>query len=459
MRNGVLAVAIIALTCCSGVAAAGAKATTKTGAAPPVKIEVDPGQQAPVLNLGDKRDDSQLTIRFLAEGQLPGKPTPSILPFQTTEGSVLAAKVKASTWLVQGGETVLVKVSFGDLGSAQAGSYTSSILLRGGGASAARAPLTVKLEPTPVSHANLWAVILLLAGALVGLIGRWVAGAAVKVHGLRDRLAVVEAQVSGLDALPAAYVAKLSALRIQLAQESTSGAEETLAEVEKLTPAAVQVADAVNSMNSAILAHEAQIAAMPDPTDDYKEKLQQVLTSEKEVVENVLREPEFDGADAAQARSGFLDGMRKVRVFLANFASPALRGKLEPALAFFMKAEFDEGDKKAGEVLDAPAPLTVDMPLMADAALEPPQVPAPEKDRSLRGWAIRNASTIAAGFTAVALVIVGLFSVYHPDSTFRTEAFMDAVSLFAWGLGSAAAGIGLAELTGKLTAGKTPQTS
>jgi hypothetical protein len=37
---------------------------------------------------------------------------------------------------------------------------------------------------------------------------------------------------------------------------------------------------------------------------------------------------------------------------------------------------------------------------------------------------------------------------------FRTDAFMDAVGLFAWGLGSAAAGIGLSELTGKLTDAK-----
>ncbi len=423
-------------------------------AGPPVGLELDPGQQSPTLDLGDTRDNSTLVVRFLAAKELTGPPSASLLPFQTSDGVVLDAKVKPSVKLHQEGRTVAARIDFSELEQANSGTYTSSLLLRGKGVADARATVTIKLEPTPVFGADLWAVLLLFAGAVVGLIGRWVVTAAAKVHAQADRLAVVEAKIKGVEPLPAAFTGKLTALRIQLAQENTEASEETLKEVENQAVAAIQVAEVVNSMRASIAGHEKQIGEMQS-LGEALGKLQQVLVSERELTDRALSAPKFETDEEAQVRAGYLDDMRRVRVFLTSYATEAQRPQLAAALEHFMKGEFEEGDKEAGQATGAAQPLTASMALTPTRPMKSSPV-HPESDKlSLRGWAMENAPTIAAGFTAVALVIVGLFTAYHPDSTFRTDAFMDAVALFAWGLGSAAAGIGLAELTGKLTAGKS----
>lgn len=416
----------------------------------PIGLEIDPGQPSPTLNFGDERKESTLAVRFLAAESLDRPPTVSLLPFQTTEGDTLSATVKPEVKLRQQGRTVLVKLPFTELGDAQSGTFASPLLLRGKGVADARATITAKLEPKPVAGAGFWAIVLLLAGAVLGLIVRWVITVGAKLDAQSDRLAVVEAKIEGLEPLPAVFRGKLTALRIQLAQGNAEGAEATLKELEEQTAAAIQVAEVAASIRASIADHEAQIKAMAN-LGAAAGKLAQVLINERELADKTVNAADFETPASAEARAGYLDDVRRVRVFLSRYAEETSRPALAAALEHFVNGEFKEGAEAAkasvtsGRLADAieeePTKLTV-----------PPTPAAP--GRSLRNWATDNAGTIAAAFTAIALVIVGLFTAYQPDSTFRTDAFMDAVTLFAWGLGSAAAGIGLTELTSKLTAGK-----
>jgi hypothetical protein len=420
--------------------------TPSLAAAAPVALEVDPSQQL-TLNLGDDRGEPKFELRFLAAKEVPTVPHASLTRFQTTEGKLLNGKVTATVKKGQEGRSVFVTLAFSGIEDAEAGTYTSSLLLLGKGLTDARATVTLALDPKPVHCANLWAVVLLLLGAGLGLFARWIVTVATKLKGQQDRLDVVEARIHGFEPLPIVFRDKLTALRIQLARGSTDSSETTLKELEDRVGAATQVAEVAASIRASIESQRTQIAAMPN-LGEAAGKLAAVLAAEQELVDEALRATDFESKDQQDAREGYLGNVRNVRVFMQEYAVESKRAALEKSLDHYARGEFSAGNSAA------PIDQAAGVALLSSPTLPPPATPERGPLSKFRAWVVRNAAVFAAGFTAIALVIVGLFTVYHPDTTFRTDAFMDAVGLFAWGLGSAAAGIGVSELTGKLTESK-----
>ena len=422
------------------------------GAVPQDTLELDPTQPSPTVDFGDGRKLTYLTVRFLAENELKNAPQVSLTPFQTSDGEILKGEVTGTAELIQENRTVRVKLTFDALDDAAAGTYTSGMLLRGQGLADARATITAKLDPKPVCGAALIAIALLLAGAGLGLLGRYIINVGLKLREQQERHVVVETHLGNAAPLPEIYHGKLAALRIQLARGNADSSEATLKEMENKAAAAVQAANDVGTMRGIVAAQEARLE---DPSlAALRSRFALVFDAERALIDAAIKSPSFEEEEAVKQRGLQSAEMRLVSSFIENYvdADDATRYKLAPALEYFKKGEFKVGDEKAKELLEQEGAL--------GAAVEdqPDPTPAPTPNsvttKTWRDFLVHHSPTVAAGFTALALVILGLFTLYDPDSTFRTDGFLEGVGLFAWGLGSAAAGTGLAELTGKLTAGR-----
>jgi hypothetical protein len=80
-----------------------------------------------------------------------------------------------------------------------------------------------------------------------------------------------------------------------------------------------------------------------------------------------------------------------------------------------------------------------------------------ERVRSWRPstWLARHAPGILGVLVVFGLGVAGLYTVFDPNETFRTNAGADAMKLFVWGLAAGLGGATVTQLTGKLTPSST----
>jgi hypothetical protein len=420
--------------------------TNDTGAT--IALAPDAGQETRTLDFGEERDEKSVTIRFLAPAPLPAAPEVDLTDAQTTTGLKLDGTVVARpATLTQGKRTVLVTVVVTPTSSADAGSYDSQMLLRGAGLTDARSALTIKLDPAPVSGAWWKAILLLLVGASLGVFARWVATEASALKGLQDRLGIIETTVAPhAPRLPVAFSTTLVKVRMQIDNEDTSGAATTLTDLEGKTQAAVAAANATARLHELLAAQQTSIASMPN-LGPAAARLSQVVGRERLFADEFAAD-DYSSDAGGKRREDRIADVQRFNAFLPDYAIESNRSKLEDALDLFQQGKFGEAEQKWAAATDNEAPVGV-------AAAQPfPAVSPPARKRTVRNWVIRRSPEIWLAITALALVLLGLFTVYDPATTFRTEPFLDSVKLFAWGLGSALTGAGIADLASKLTAGK-----
>jgi hypothetical protein len=417
----------------------------------PVTLSPDAGHETRTLNFGEERGQKTVTIRFLAAAPLEDAPEGDLTDAQTSTGEKLEGSVRITrVTLKQGNRTVLVTVAAEPTSNDDAGSFDSQLLLRGTGVTDARSKLTITLAAEPVSGAWLFALVLLVVGAGVGVFARWLGTEAVGLKRLQDRLAGIEAMVAGHEQrLPLAFKVAVVQARSQIANEEASAAGTTLTDLEAKAQAAVAAAAATARLQDLLAAQEQSIAAMPN-LGAAASRLRQVLARELSFAD------EFAAADyssdaARQRRAELLADAQRFSGFLPHYAVESKRPALDEALELFEQGKFAEAEQAWTAAMDAEAPLGVTQ--------ETPPEPAarmPTSKGTVRGWLIRHSPDIWLGISAGAIALLGVFAVYDPSETFRSEPFLDAVELFAWGLGSALAGAGIADLAGKLTAPRSP---
>jgi hypothetical protein len=421
-----------------------------------VSLMPDAGQDARTLNLGESRDPATVNIRFVAASKLPATPEADLSDVQTSDGRELDATLPTpKVSLKQGGRTADVAVEVTPGKAAQAGSYVTQLLLRAPGVTDARSNLTVTLSDKPVAAAAFWATLLLLFGAGLGLLARWIAGTASTLKALEDRLATVEASVQGHDPLPIVFRTKLIQVRTQLAYENAGDAENTLKnDLEgPKTTAAIDVADKAQALGRKISEQQSTIAVLPELESANRGKLEQVLAREREWIDAMVQATDYDSTAQSTERANRLSDAQRFSAFLPYYHDKDKRSALAEALEAFAAGEFGDAEKKWRDATGAPG---AEEALGAAPPQVTPQIAVGSPGQDLSRWLIRHAPLLAQAFTALGLVILGLFTVYDPSTTFRGgNGFLDAVTLFAWGLGSALAGGGISDITGKLTAGRS----
>lgn len=427
----------------------GAHAQTD-GAETPIALAPDAGQETRTLNFGDERGKKGVTVRFVTPAPLDAAPEVDLTDAQTSTGEKLDGDVTPrAPVLKQGDRTVLVTVVVQPASSAEPGSYGSELLLRGADIADARSQLSIALAAQPVDGAWLFAILLLLGGASLGVVGRIVATQLVELRRLQDRLATVEAIVAGRQHLPRAFRLALVKARTQIELEDATGAATTLTDLEAKAEAAAAADDDTLRLQELVGAQERSIAGMPN-LGAAAAGLREVLRRE------LLFADEFGANDystdaGGTRRKARLEDVQRFSAFLHDYAAESKRQNLDAALELFRQGKFAEGEKAWSEAVGVEAPLGA-----AAGATAAPSEPLPvtERKRSLRNWIVRNAPNIWLAITALAIGLLGVFAVYEPSTTFRSEPFLDAVELFAWGFGSALAGIGISDLASKLTAGR-----
>ncbi|MBA3262356.1 MAG: hypothetical protein H0T69_07810 [Thermoleophilaceae bacterium] len=332
--------------------------------------------------------------------------------------------------------------------SAEAASYDTQMLLRGADVTDARSTLTIKLDPPPVCGAWLKAILLLLGGASLGVIARWIATEASALRGLQNRLGIIETTVAPhAQRLPIAFSAALVKARMQIDNEDTSGAATTLTDLEAKTPAAVMAAIATARLHELLAAQETSIASMPN-LGPAAARLGQVIGLERSFADEFAADDYSTDAGNERRKQRIAD-VQRFNAFLPDYAIESNRKPLDDALELFQQDNFAAAAEKWAADADKEAPLGAAAPPAAPQLASPPA-----RKRTLRNWVIRRSPEIWLAITALALALLGLFTVYDPATTFRTEPFLDSAELFAWGLGSALTGAGIADLATKLSAGK-----
>jgi hypothetical protein len=426
--------------------------------APDIALTPDAGQDARTIDLGDSRSAQTVTIRFVAPAKLAETPAPSVTDAQTSDGRPMDGTLTPSAELAQGNKTVIVSVKIAPKEDAEAGSYDTQVLLRATGVSDARSKLTIKLGDKPVCAANLWAVLLLLLGASLGLLARYVAGLASQLKAVEDRLAAVQAQVAGHQPLPAVFHAKLADVAAKIAADNAADAATTLTnDLEGVkTTAALDVAAKAGAIARAVSEQQVAIAAMPpDVTPAQRGELEQVLARARDAAEDLVNASDYAADGKPAERAALVNGVRGFSGFLAYYREAGRRDALADALAHFTAGEFTEANDAWRTAVSSPPPPAGALGVAAAGAMAAPAGGA-GGGTSLKQLIIRHSPLIAQAFTALGLVILGLFTVYDPSTTFRGDAgFLDAVKLVAWGLGSALAGGGISDIAGKLTAGRS----
>jgi len=415
-----------------------------------IVLAPDAGQETRTLNLGDDHDKATVKVRFVSPEKLPTTPEAELADAQTAEGTKLKATITTKVELVQANRTVLVTVTVEPEGAAEPGSYAAPLLLRAPGVADARSTITTKLAPKPIWGAPFWGTLLLLAGAVLGVIARWIANEASALKALQDRLRVLEESTAPYQPLPVEFRSKLGQLRAQLAREDATAAKAMLDDLETKIQDAIDVAETSRTLDRLIVDQATAIAAMPN-LGASGALLAQVTAREREFIADIGRGPFATDAERT-ARAERIGDAQLFSAFLADYAQEDRRDALAAALAAFARGDFNGAETAWRDATDQEPP--------ARTARQPTPVPpvTHETPTGLRAWVIRHAPELAQALTALALVIVGLFTLFDADETFRTDAFEDGLTLFAWGLGSALAGLGAADLTGKLTAGRAAPT-
>ncbi len=440
-----------------GAQTAGGQTTgTQAASAAEVQLAANTGEETRTLDFGESRDKRSATLRFLAASKLEAAPEVSFSDLQTSGGKSLEGTLSYTRTLASDGRTVAVQVTIKPKSSAAAGTYETRVLLREAGVTDARSTLKVMLADKPVSGANLLAVVLLVLGAGLGLFAKWVAGTASTLKGLGDRLASVEKIIGDHQPIPVVFRGKLILVRSQLAAENAQEAENTLKndlEGAKVN-AAVDVAEKANAIERKITEQRAALATMAELDPGDLAKLREVLVIEADWIASMVQDTAYDSTEAGTRRAGHVADAQVFSAFLADYADKDQRAALATALKAFRGEDFADAKTKWQAALP-PAAAAAGVPLAAAPAGPLAPIARAQDASATQSWAVRHAPLLAQAFTALSLVTLGLFTAYDPSTTFRGGyEFLDAVKLFAWGLGSALAGGGISEIVGKLTAGR-----
>lgn len=467
-----------------------ASTNSGTSAASPVALTAEPGDEARTLDFGENRDPETMHLSFAAASALSSPPKVVVSDLRTSDGKLFTGSLDATTSLPDP-RTLVVALTI-DPKDAASGDYAGSVVVRGSAVSDARSSLTVKLAAIGWSDGAAWfvAILSLGLGAAIGLFLKWLGDTGAKLQDLLGQYKVLEAATASIGALPSLFQAQMVMVQQYLAQGKAADAETALTTLKQGTSALIKAGGVLDAMKNAIEQQSKTIENWTDLEARDRGLLNRVVAIETDQLSDLISDawPEPDsGADARKKLAGEIQDFSS---FLAAFAQATDRARLQPALALFVESDFDKaaeswhgiptpagaaGGGDAGGaapgVPEAPAAETPqiqslmisgDVPVaLAETIEETPASPSQGTSATLR---FRDRVTAHAALllqigTAVVLVVVGLVTVFHPETMFRGQASKDILALLAWGLAAGLTGASLTDLAGKISSGSSGTSS
>lgn len=406
-------------------------------------------------DFGEDRGAQTVTLSYDADHALTNAPAVSAGDAHTDKGRPFHGTVSATAQLV-GGNAVNVPVTLDPADDARPDAYTIPLALRGPEIANKNGSLVVTLSRAPpLAVAWILALIALAIGIGAGGLLKWLADTGSKLHDLLAANERITAQLRGASPLPAALTDALTAARLRLMEGDTAGADtafKALADgVAKLLP----VLRSVNALGASLSAQEQLIRSMgadADTTSQLETAVDRERDRLMELRDQAWPDPAAIGDDLTTVTG-------KVNGFTAFLAAHQTADSRSDGNA---QAFHDAVSRYAhGELDEAP-------PADAAARRAVAEVRAPgeglgrrlrlPKPRFVPGalWLGANAPFIVGFLTAVGLALVGLATVFKPNTMFLTNDAADFLLLLLWGFGSALAGITVTDLAGKARGVATP---
>jgi len=454
-----------------------------------VALTTEPGDEARTIDFGESRDRETIHLSFAAASPLSSPPRVVMSDLRTGDGKLFTGSVDATTSLLDP-RTLVVALTI-DPKAAASGEYSGSVVVRGSAVSDARSSLTVKLAAIgwPDSAAWFVAILALGIGAAIGLFLKWLGDTGAKLQDLLGQYKVLKAATASIGALPSLFQAQMVMVQQYLAQGKAADAETALATLKQGTSALIKAGGVLDAMKNAIEQQSKTIETWTDLEARDRGLLNRVVAIETDQVTNLISDAWPEPDSGAEGRKKLAGELQDFSSFLAAFAQTTDRARLQPALTLFVESDFDKaaeswhgiptpaaagGGDAAGAapgVPEAPAAETPqiqslmisgDVPVtLAERIEETPASPSQGTSAKLR---FRDRVTAHAALllqigTAVVLVIVGLVTVFHPETMFRDQAGKDILALLAWGLAAGLTGASLTDLAGKVSSGSSASSS
>jgi hypothetical protein len=400
-------------------------------------------------SLGENREPRTIRLQFQASETVANVPSVVVSDTRGPGGEAFTGTVTATAQLISN-QTVTVDVMVDPM-PRDLGDFTTDVSVRGGDVEAADVPLTVTLTRNP-TRTGAWvlAIVALVLGILAGLALRWVSGTGSKLRDLLGRHEVVLGSLRGLRHRPTGLERDLGTVRRLLAQGDVTRAEAAIQTLEQRIAATLPALDALDVAAARVDEHERGVAGLPGLDAAGRRALLDVVAVERRALADAVREAYPDPEPGKATRLARVQGIAQFSAFLDSYADPAQRdGDMAAALDLYRTDQFTAAYAKWSAVGPAAAAASKRAPALDDKEAEMP-LPAAGRTSGLLWWAARHAPTLFGLLGAVALVILGLQTVFDVDTMFMTDDVENFLTLIAWGLGSALVGLTTTELASKL---------
>jgi hypothetical protein len=433
--------------------------------ADPVSVSPDAGYVTRTINFADERGKRTIHFYFTAASALSAAPNATVRGVATADGSQFNGTIVSQATLADDGKTVDVAVS-ANPAKTKAGDYTGDLLLRGTGVTDARATLGLKLHALPWpsgSEAAAWgsAFGLLLLGAGIGALAQWLAGPGSKLHDLVNRYEIVSALGGGLQSPPPGYKTALLEAGAQLTHRELDAAEETIKALETKTPLVAKISAMVGALNSLFASQRTLIDQLGLGAAE-RGRLMEIVGVEETVRDDLLSDGWPEATTALAAGREKLPHLRNVSAFLSLYSDHGQSAGFKNAVQKYLRADYAAAEQDWTSVPSeqeraaarAQSTAATELHRMVESgAFEPIEHRRLERVRHPSMWLARHAPGILGLLVVFGLGIAGLYTVFDPNETFRTDAGTDAIKLFVWGLAAGLGGATVTQLTGKLTPG------
>jgi hypothetical protein len=433
----------------------------------PVALTPQPDEDAVTLSFGEGREMETLKVLLVAPSPLTEPPTVIASDFHTSDGVPFSGKLTPEATLADS-RTVRVTVKV-DPESAKSGDYSGRLLLHGAGIVDTDIAATVKLAAIGWSSTVAWivAIVALGLGLAIGLAMKWLGDTGTKLQDLAARVDVVQAAVKGLKAVPAMALAQIREVREHIANGNVAKAELAFKSLEEHSSELVRVSWLLGSLEAELRRQEQLIGAAGGAWASRRGELAEIVHHEQEEIEELREHAWPDPASGNDARTTWANQVQGFSGFLARLSNPAFAAisGLDEVVSLYLNGEFDKAEEKwkvlTPDSTAAPGGSTEAMQLLAGGAAltrylaEPPAeaVAATEAGpvKSSKSWIVEHAAMLLQVGLGIGLLVVGLVTVFDPDTMFHGSAGADILALFSWGFASGLTGATVADLAGKLT--------
>jgi hypothetical protein len=456
MRSAAAAL-LAALALHAGVTGAGAQGDQETtpGTTTPRDVALTAPDGEVKRDLGEHRDARTVTLLLDAAETLTSAPAVGLTDATTTNGKPFDGTITATADLV-GGKAVRVPVVVDPADAAKPGTYNLTVRLRGPEIASEDVPLALTLSRSPGSGAALaLALLALVIGLALGGLLKWFADRGTKLRELLQRAAVLGAALRDVGRTPQALGRSLSRMRLMLAQGNAAGAETELNALEGGLPKLLPALDRLRRTAAVFPVQEVLIPAMGADAALVL-RLTRVVTIERQKLEEQIDDAWPAPDDNKDAREALLQQFNGFTAFLNHYKHPDARAgasaaKFETALAAYEAGNFIE----AHNAWKPPAAQGTESGPTAqgEQALD---LPAASTMSQFQWWLAMRSPGAVGLLAAIALALVGLYTIFEPDTMFLTDDVGDFLLLILWGFGTALTGVTVTQLAAKATTAITP---